>query len=201
MVHVLATHTVTLVGTVQGHESLPNPSGLNSLSGSGSVVAVGAVQIKGTLRDPGTVAASFRATVTLRDAHGTLVVALQGVRGGPASSGIPLTLTYNILGGSGGDRGARGTGVATFQEFLPPVAPGHRAAPSFSLTFGTLPQSPVPLSLVGSIQGTYFDTNGSNTTVFPQSQPGMGTLARLGATTGFGWLATQSAAPSTADEA
>jgi hypothetical protein len=200
MVHALATHTIDLVGSIHGHETSPAGADRAGLVGTGSVSPPGAVNLSGTLiRAHGN--APEHMTVTLRDAHGSVVVALRANPSSTSANPGQADLTYTILGGSGDGKGDRGTGPATFQELLPPGPVGHTANPIFTLVFGaSSPTQPLNLVLTGAIQGRYVQPNDSGaSSVRMQLQVATGSVTPLGAASGVGFLNVPSTTPGAVD--
>jgi hypothetical protein len=203
--HVLQSRSIALVGVVLGTENRTNGSKPTQLSGQGNVAPLGAIRLTGKLRETGAEPTIFRATVTLRAGTGSVTVSLRGLRGGPQSATPrPISLTYTILGGTGSDRGAKGSGQASLDESIP-ISRGGSAMPTeptLTLTFGNVSSPPVALSLLGSIQGNYIKFNDTGTTTYPyEFQQGAGTVDPLGSTTGAGYLSIQNGEPSTGDGA
>jgi hypothetical protein len=200
IVRAMAPHLVDLHGSVNGHESLRRGSSQISLSGAGNMAPLGDVQLKGALREIGADPTQFRATITLRDAMGTLRVALQGSQAGPLQTSDVIELSYTILGGTGRDRGATGVGRASLREIAPPIETLRRVAPLFSLTFGPDSMPVDALLLDGVIQGSYLKDNDAGATASPYMlQNATGYVAPLGTTAGVGFLAIQNGEPSIAE--
>jgi hypothetical protein len=124
----LAPVRLALVGTVSGSWS---GGTRQSLAGSGALQTLGPVRAGAQLSLPAP-SAQGRATgsLTLGNAHGTVRLQLLGpsARG---TGGPILPLAYKVGGGTGGYRGATGSGVVVLTE----TQAGRAATPAFTLAF------------------------------------------------------------------
>jgi hypothetical protein len=115
-----AHHRLVLRGQIGGTWSrvptLPDTGGLQTLTGSGTVMPLGTVQADGQLHTPGFVPRGrTEVTLHLMAAGGSITVRLVGPLQ-KGFSGPPFTFRYTITGGTGNYVGATGGGAAGFHE-------------------------------------------------------------------------------------
>ena len=138
---------LALSGEVDGiwrtRPRLPGGGNVQTLEGAGTVPALGQVQAVGTLHTAGFLAhRKTTGTITLANADTSVTLRLVGRRRSHFT-GPPSTFRYTIVGGTGLDAGASGTGTATLTErpevrpVCPPgtLCPLFLTAASFTMTF------------------------------------------------------------------
>jgi hypothetical protein len=119
--------SVALKGTIEGR---------TPLDGKGTVSPMGTVTSVGTLSARGAEPVTYRGTLTLKGASGSITIRLFGRLFGPEFLGEKINLTYTITGGTRAFQGASGTGKAVFSPLIA-SKPGE-----FALTFGGLKPPP-----------------------------------------------------------
>ncbi len=199
--HALAPHNVALVavGAVGSLESIPCGSSPTQISGSGGVDAAWLGSTHPCSEGNRRRAHGLQSDDHAERRQGNSPSRPRAAIGPSLTTADSINLTYTILGGTGKDRGATGTGQATFQVSLPPIQAFRRVAPQFSLTFGPVASPLVSLALVGSIQGTYLKDNDTAMTAPRVFQNATGNITPLGSTSGIGFLTIQNGEPSTGD--
>ena len=146
-------HHLTLIGQVSGtwgtQPGVPDAGARQTLTGSGTVQPLGAVEANGTLHLTGFIRrGEATGTLTLTNAQGSVRLKLVGPpqRG---FSGPPATFHDKITGGTGAYAHATGRGTAGLTEtteFVRPPCPPGAVCPAiilvvrrFTLTFPALP--------------------------------------------------------------
>ncbi len=140
---LIRPHHVALNGGVSGSFSF-NPgirdTGTSqTLTGTGSLEPIGAVNASGTMNSTGFIAKGHATGMfTFANTSGSITIKLTG----PSQAGfagLPRNFTYKIVGSTGTDAGARGSGKATLSEVeadaIPPGTGAHViVGPIFGLT-------------------------------------------------------------------
>jgi hypothetical protein len=120
---------LVLSGKIEG----PTP-----MVGTGTISPLGAVSSSGTLRASSAEPMTYKGTVTLVGASGSITLNLSGQHLGPQQIGRTIDLAYTITGGTGAFESATGSGKAVLSFELPSV-PRPSPFPSGGavvLTFG-----------------------------------------------------------------
>ena len=152
-------HAVPIQGPVDGtvtvRPTLRSP-GVEHVAADGMLEGLGAVRIRADLRPgrSGFAGQDLGGRMTIKDAGGTLTLRVLGTR--IFNGDMPLRLSYAIVGGTGRDRGARGTGVVELTEANYPLPrdPGTSVTRAAHLEF--LPDPTVallPVALNGVLSG------------------------------------------------
>ena len=142
-------------GTVTVRSSLRAPS-VEHVVAQGTLRSLGTVKIRADLRPgrSGFAGQDLGGRMTIKDAGGTLTLRVLGTR--IFNADTPLRLSYTIVGGTGRDRGARGTGVVELTEADHPLPrdPGTSVTRAAHLEFIPDPTvAPLPVALNGVLSG------------------------------------------------